>query len=63
MNMTPHERKKKAWALYILTGEDKNKVNKLIVGETSYKKVVQLVKRHDVLQMREEKLKRIAYGN
>ena len=63
MNMTPHERKKKAWSLYILTGEDKNKVNKMIVGETSYKKVVQLVKRHDVLQMREEKLKRIAYGN
>jgi hypothetical protein len=35
----------------------------MIVGETSYKKVVQLVKRHDVLQMREEKLKRIAYAN
>jgi len=43
--MTPHERKNKAWSLYILTGEDKNKVNKMIVGETSYKKVVQLVKR------------------
>lgn len=55
-------RKLKAYRLYLLTDQEKHKVNKLITGETNYKKVVSLVKRYDILQNREDKLKRIAYS-
>lgn len=55
-------RKLKAYRLYLLTDQERNKVNKLIIGEKNYKKVVSLVKRYDILQRREDRLKAIAYN-
>ena len=59
--MTP-SRKLKAYRLYLLTDQEKHKVNKLIIGEKNYKRVVSLVNRYDILQRREDKLKAIAYN-
>lgn len=60
--MTKKHRQLRAYRLYLQTDQERQKINKLITGETNYKRVVSLVKRYDQLQTREDRLKAIAYN-
>lgn len=59
--MTNPSRQLKAYRLYLRTDLERNKVNILIARETNYKAIVRLVSRYDLLQKREDKLKRAMY--